>query len=155
MISSIDGFTANLCSIETYSRAGNNARMSKTPTNPVGAAINSRLKALKKTQAWLAEETGVSTTAVNNWIHTGKIARDNAISVAIALQITVDELYGQEAPHGTEKSEEFSLEWLSARERRLLTAFRQCTSMGKEMMEFGATAAPKDESIVEAKKNAA
>jgi hypothetical protein len=47
--------------------------------NPVGKLIKTRLKELKKTQGWLAEECGVSNVAVTKWIKSGKVSRENII----------------------------------------------------------------------------
>lgn len=58
----------------------------------LGRTIKSRLKALGRTQAWLAEQVGVSENAVSKWIKTGKISRENIRPVAEALQISVAQL---------------------------------------------------------------
>lgn len=60
--------------------------------SPLGKTIKARLKALGVTQAWLAEQVGVSENAVSKWIKTGEISRDNIKPVADALQISVAQL---------------------------------------------------------------
>lgn len=62
--------------------------------NAIGQIILARLKELEKTQAWLAEKAGVSNTAVTKWLKSGKISRNSAIKVAIALNISADLLLG-------------------------------------------------------------
>jgi transcriptional regulator with XRE-family HTH domain len=62
--------------------------------NPVGQLIKTRVKELKKTQGWLAEECGVSNVAVTKWIKSGKVSRENISKVAEALMISVDKLLG-------------------------------------------------------------
>ena len=54
-----------------------------------------RLKAIGKTQAWLAEQVGVSTNAVSKWIKTGEISRENLKASADALEISVAQLLDQ------------------------------------------------------------
>lgn len=134
---------------------GNNAGMGKNLENPVGQVITARLKEMKKTQRWLAEETGVSNTAVHNWIQTGKIARENAVVVALALGISTDELFGQESAAGGRATEEFALEWLNPIERQILQDYRRSTPMGQKMIETQAQHSPKDDSIIPAKRNVA
>jgi transcriptional regulator with XRE-family HTH domain len=60
--------------------------------SPLGKTISTRLKALDKTQAWLAEEVGVSENAVSKWIASGKISRVNSIKAADALKMSVAQL---------------------------------------------------------------
>lgn len=60
--------------------------------SPLGKTITTRLKALGKTQAWLAEEVGVSENAVSKWILSGKVSRANSIKAAAALQMSVAQL---------------------------------------------------------------
>ena len=43
----------------------------------LGIYIKARLKFLRKTQMWLAEEMGVSNNAVTKWVKSGKISREN------------------------------------------------------------------------------
>jgi transcriptional regulator with XRE-family HTH domain len=62
--------------------------------NAVGKLIKTRLKELKKTQGWLAEEVGVSNVAVTKWIKSGKVSRENTSKVADALMISIDKLLG-------------------------------------------------------------
>lgn len=63
----------------------------------LGTTIRTRLQQLSKTQVWLADELGVSNNAVSKWIATGKISRENSIAAAKALDISVDELLGEES----------------------------------------------------------
>lgn len=60
--------------------------------NPIGKTIKARLKALGKTQSWLAEEVGVSTNAVSKWIKSGEISRENIKPTAEALEISSAQL---------------------------------------------------------------
>jgi transcriptional regulator with XRE-family HTH domain len=60
--------------------------------SPIGKTIKSRLKAMDRTQAWLAEHVGVSENAVSKWIKTGEISRENIKAVADALEISVAHL---------------------------------------------------------------
>jgi transcriptional regulator with XRE-family HTH domain len=63
--------------------------------SPLGKTIKSRLKALGRTQAWLAEQVGVSENAVSKWIKTGEISRANIEPVTEALDISVSQLLDQ------------------------------------------------------------
>jgi transcriptional regulator with XRE-family HTH domain len=60
--------------------------------SPLGKTIKARLKALGHTQAWLAEQVGVSENAVSKWIKNGEISRENSIECAAALGISVAQL---------------------------------------------------------------
>jgi transcriptional regulator with XRE-family HTH domain len=63
--------------------------------SPLGKTIKSRLKALGRTQAWLAEQVGVSENAVSKWIKSGEISRENIKPAADALEISVAQLLDQ------------------------------------------------------------
>lgn len=63
--------------------------------SPLGKTIKSRLRALGKTQAWLAEAVGVSENAVSKWIKSGEISRANIQPTADALQISTAQLHDQ------------------------------------------------------------
>lgn len=58
---------------------------------PLGKLIKSRLKEMKKTQAWFAEQCGVSSPAVTKWIKTEKISLDKAILASKILGIQLDD----------------------------------------------------------------
>jgi len=60
--------------------------------SPIGKVIVRELKRLGHTQAWLAEEVGVSENAVSKWIATGKISRTNVPKVAALLGVSSDQL---------------------------------------------------------------
>ena len=60
--------------------------------NQTGIKIAQRLRMLKKTQRWLAEQVDVSNSTVTKWIKTGQISTDKALKVAVVLEITLDEL---------------------------------------------------------------
>lgn len=120
-----------------------NPVMTKTPDTAVGQVIADKLKKMGKPRQWLAEQTGVSNGAVTHWIKTGQIGRDSALAVAMALEISVDELYGKTAAV-EEQGQQFTLEWVSLEEMQLLTNFRQCTPTGQEMIRITARGAPKD-----------
>jgi transcriptional regulator with XRE-family HTH domain len=62
--------------------------------NLLGKLIKARLKELKKTQGWLAEQVGVSNVAVTKWIKSGNLSRENLSKVADALKLSVDMLLG-------------------------------------------------------------
>lgn len=65
----------------------------RKPPSPLGVVIRARLKAIgKKTQAWLAEQVGVSPNAVSKWVRFGEISVPNARKAAAALDIDVGEL---------------------------------------------------------------
>lgn len=69
-----------------------NPRLHASCMSPIGKTIKARLKALDKTQAWLAEKVGVSENAVSKWIKTGEISRANIQPAADALQISSAQL---------------------------------------------------------------
>jgi phage repressor protein C with HTH and peptisase S24 domain len=58
----------------------------------LGEVLYARLKELKKTQAWLAEQVGVSNYAVTKWMQKGQITLTNAKRVAAILNISMDQL---------------------------------------------------------------
>lgn len=72
--------------------ANNQPMVKKYATNNIGPLIAQKLKARKKTYAWLADEIGVSINAVSKWVHTGQITLENAVLTAKKLQISSDEL---------------------------------------------------------------
>jgi transcriptional regulator with XRE-family HTH domain len=57
-----------------------------------GTRLKAALRSAGRTQAWLAEELGLSNNAVSKWIRTGEISRENAIRAADKLGISVGEL---------------------------------------------------------------
>lgn len=120
-----------------------NPVMTKTPESAVGQVIADKLKKMGKPRQWLAEQTGVSNGAVTHWIKTGQIGRDSALAVAMALEISVDELYGKTAPAEVQ-AQQCVLVWVTMEELQLLTNFRQCTPTGQEMILITANGAPKD-----------
>lgn len=83
-------FTVNLSLVAPLNPGLHPYRMS-----PLGKTIKSRLKALGQTQAWLAEQVGVSENAVSKWIKTGEISRENIKSTADALEISIAQLLDQ------------------------------------------------------------
>jgi hypothetical protein len=124
-------------------------------SNPIGKIITTRLRELKKTQGWLAEQCGVSDTAVHKWIHAGQISRDNALSCALALQISVDQLLGhtaiEEQPAPALERETF-LERVNVAELRLLSRYREATAMGRELIDAAVEHAPREGSGPSQKK---
>lgn len=60
--------------------------------SPIGKVIVRELRRLGQTQAWLAEQAGVSENAVSKWIATGKISRTNVPKVASLLEVSSDQL---------------------------------------------------------------
>lgn len=130
--------------------------MTKTPESAVGHVIAAKLKELGKPRHWLAEQTGVSNSAVTHWVKTGQIGRDSALAVAMALGVSVDQLYGKaEAPEAPEPaSQRCSLVWVTGEESELLTLYRQCTPTGQQMIQITARGAPKDEALASPAKAA-
>lgn len=64
----------------------------------LGEVIKARLRAMGKSQEWLAEEVGVSNAAVSKWMGSGKISKLNAQKVAHTLSLTLNELFGVPEP---------------------------------------------------------
>jgi transcriptional regulator with XRE-family HTH domain len=62
--------------------------------NSIGSIIKARLKELKHTQSWLAEQCGVSDNAVAKWIRTSKVSRDSIKKIAKVLNMPADKLLG-------------------------------------------------------------
>lgn len=58
----------------------------------VGHVLREALRAEHRTQAWLAEECGVSENAVSKWIRTGKISRENLAKISKALRLPIGSL---------------------------------------------------------------
>jgi hypothetical protein len=115
-------------------------------THPLGKIIKDRLKSLKKTQGWLAEQANVSDTAVSKWIATGKISRGSAMDVSRILGISIDTLLGSAAALN-ELPASLSLIYVDADELRLLTAYRESTPLGKALISAAADGAPRNESL--------
>jgi transcriptional regulator with XRE-family HTH domain len=114
-------------------------------TSPLGKIIKARLAELRKTQEWLAEQTGVSTAAVSKWMRNGTISRDSLGKAAKALQLTTDQLMGDQPPVvNAVSSSETTLERLDAEEKRVLELYRRATHDGKLMILGAATVAPKE-----------
>lgn len=66
-------------------------------TSAIWGVIQARLRELKQTQQWLADELGVSVNAVSKWKITGKISRKNAIRLSEKLGISLDRLLRAQA----------------------------------------------------------
>lgn len=115
-------------------------------THPVGKIIKDRLKSLKKTQGWLAEQANVSDTAVSKWIATGKISRESAKDVSRILGISIDELLGA-ADTTPDVPDSLSLVYVDQEELKLLTAYREATTIGKALISAAADGAPRNESL--------
>lgn len=64
--------------------------------NHIGKNIERGLQALQQSQAWLAEQVGVSDKAVARWVSSGQISVDHATKVATLLKIPLEELLGIE-----------------------------------------------------------
>lgn len=73
--------------------------------SPIGKVILSELKRMDQTQAWLAENAGVSENAVSKWVATGKISRTNVSKVAALLGVSSDQLLNPS------ESDEMDREW--------------------------------------------
>lgn len=91
----------------------------------LGRTIKSRLKALGKTQAWLAEQVGVSENAVSKWIKTGKISRENLKRTADALEISVAQLLD---PHPVPELDERWHSFPPSLKRRVLDLVDELTA---------------------------
>lgn len=65
--------------------------------NQIGKNIEWGLRAIRRNQAWLAEQLGVSEKVVARWISHGQISVDHATKVAALLKIQLEELLGIEA----------------------------------------------------------
>lgn len=100
----------------------------------IGKLIASRLKAMGKGQAWLAEKAEVSVNAVSKWTKTGKIARERVAHVAELLGVSVDELVSGEIKLEPAPSSFMDLRVVSAEEMRLLTAFRLADERGRDQL---------------------
>jgi transcriptional regulator with XRE-family HTH domain len=72
--------------------AGLNLRFHPSRMSPLGKIITRELNRMGETQAWLAEEVGVSENAVSKWIATGKISRENAKKVSPIIDVSLDQL---------------------------------------------------------------
>ncbi len=128
----------NLAMVKFRPPFRDNAAMAKTYT---GELIARRLYEMDRTQEWLAEKVGVSINAVSKWTRTGKISRENAVLAAKALGVTVGELLQEQQENmKADKHDEKSLQlvYLTAREMRLVTLFRESTEVGRAMTEAAA-----------------
>lgn len=88
-------FEVNLELLRKYAVLAENkpmAKSNKKELSLLGEVITSRLKLLKRTQGWLAEQVGVSNFAVTKWVKKGQITLDNAKKAAAALDLSLDEL---------------------------------------------------------------
>lgn len=75
---------------------------------PLGIVITKALEDQEQTQAWLAEQVGVSEQAVSKWLRTGKISRVNAGKVADALNMSLTQLLDKHpAPEADERWHSF------------------------------------------------
>jgi transcriptional regulator with XRE-family HTH domain len=118
-------------------------------TSALGKTIKQRLKSLGKTQGWLAEEAGVSNTAVTKWIANGRISREKSVSVAEILGLSLDEFLIEGADHAARKAENqsLSLVYVDEAELKLLTGYREATATGKQLIRIAIESAPKSESL--------
>jgi transcriptional regulator with XRE-family HTH domain len=116
-------------------------------THPVGQIIKDRLKSLKKTQGWLAEQANVSDTAVSKWIASGKISRESAKDVSRILGVSLDTLLRAASDIVSDELPSLSLIYVDADELRLLTAYRESNPMGKALIFAAADGAPRNESL--------
>lgn len=116
-------------------------------TSQLGKIIKARLAEIGNTQEWLAEQVGVSKTAVSKWIRTGQVSRANAIEVSRQLGISSDQLLRGEPVTDVSLPNRTTLDRLDADEKRVLDLYRAATKDGKMMILGAATVAPKDESL--------
>jgi transcriptional regulator with XRE-family HTH domain len=96
--------------------------------SPLGKTIKNRLKTLGRTQAWLAEQVGVSENAVSKWIKTGEISRSNIQPTADALQISSAHLLDQ---HPTPELDERWHSFPPAVKQRVLALIDELTAAPK------------------------
>ncbi|OWW18427.1 helix-turn-helix transcriptional regulator [Noviherbaspirillum denitrificans] len=129
--------------VESSNRSFDNHLMA----HPLGIIIKDRLKSLKKTQGWLAEQANVSDTAVSKWIATGKISRESAKDVSQILGISLDVLLGVSEDALAQSQPSLSLVYVDAEELRLITAYRESTAIGKALISAAAEGAPRSESL--------
>lgn len=97
----------------------------------IGKNIKARLKELGETQGWLAEAVGVSNMAVSNWVKTGSMTLDNAVIVADALGVTIDQLVKGTQGQDSAGEPRTDLVKASPVERRMLNLFRGADDRGK------------------------
>ena len=64
--------------------------------NHIGKNIEWGLRAIRRNQAWLAEQLGVSEKVVVRWISHGQVSVGHATKVAALLKIQLEELLGIE-----------------------------------------------------------
>lgn len=107
----------------------------------IAKVIKTRLKALEKNQAWLAEKAGVSIAAVSKWTATGKISREKVPAVAEALGLTTDQLLRADSSAPAEPERTW-LERLTVDEKEMLELYRRCTTEGQLMLKGAARVAP-------------
>lgn len=92
--------------------------------NSIWQHIQEALARTRNTQDWLAEKVGVSNNAVTKWKKSGKISRENAVKVSLALQIPLDRLLGAE----TESPQKAIVAPESPEVQRLIMAFGWLTN---------------------------
>lgn len=99
----------------------------------LGAIVKRRLHDLRKTQEWLRKEMGVSSSAVSQWISTGKISEYHLKRLAVALQVDSTELPAPTSsvvpvPRGVKPSGDASLlHRLTPEEYRIIDVVRRTT----------------------------
>lgn len=112
-----------------------------------GKIIARRLAETGKTMEWLAEQAGVSIAAVAKWKKTGRLSREKVKPVAKALGISVGELLGEAPPEAAGRNElgvsGAELVYATPDEIHLLTAFREATPMGRDVIKAAAIGAEK------------
>jgi plasmid maintenance system antidote protein VapI len=97
--------------------------------SPIGKVILKELKRLDRTQAWLAEQVGVSENAVSKWIATGKMSRANMAKVAPLLGVSSDQLLNPS------ETDELDREWRKlsrALKARLIAIVHDIRGAGSE-----------------------
>lgn len=115
-----------------------------------GKFIKARLKAMDKTQGWLAEnikvpgkDGGLSTNAISKWTKTGNIARAHIQQVADLLNVTADELLCGGAALELVPEGDTTIERVDAEEKELLELHRASTKDGRNLIMASAHIAPK------------
>lgn len=89
---------------------------------------------MAQTQVWLADELEVSNNAVSKWIRTGKISRENAVAAAKVLNMSVEQLLGEEPRSGGERASE-SADELLRKATEILEIYRLADATGRERID--------------------
>lgn len=102
--------------------------------------VEALLVKLKKSRDQFEKELSVEKSTISNWKNRG-VPRGRAAEIAALLNTTTDHLLQIQTllPESkpaikAEPSGEFSLEWVSPKEKELLTLYRQTSKTGREFI---------------------